>query len=225
MLLTVSYDPDRDAENYVHSIYERAYSAHGRTDFIENLIKSIESVEIKTALKESASREEALKTITTLLTQQYKNSSDDLDKKAKKLEEEWKRIGTQIEWQLAFLYQKPFLFEAIHVDLTSIPICPYHFNERRIFIYTKEPVGIQLSILMHELNHFMFYQYYQQLLKKLGKENFELLKESLTLFTNPEQMGKPHEQPLRDLFLSKTYNNLHEAIEDGALFLTNNSKK
>lgn len=225
MLLTVSYDPRRDAENYIHSIYERAYLAHGRADFIDNLISNIESDEIKTVLKEKTSREEALKTIATLLTQRYKDTSVDLDERARKLVEEWKRVGTQIEWQLAFIYQEPFPFEAVHVDLTSIPICPYHFIERRIFIYAKEPVSIQTNMLMHELNHFMFYQYYPHLLEKLGKEKYELLKESLTLFTNPEHVGKPNERPLRDLFLSKTYTNLHEAVEDGVRFLIDDPRK
>lgn len=72
---------------------------------------------------------------------------------------------------------------------------------------------------MHELNHFMFYRYYLKLRDKLGIEKFELLKESITLFTNPEREGKPDEAPLRRLFMGKSYKNMDEAIKDGATYL------
>jgi len=56
-------------------------------------------------------------------------------------------------------------------------------------------------------------------METLGKERYELLKESLTFFSNPEQGGKPNEKPLRELFLSKVWGSLDEAIVAGTELL------
>ena len=47
-------------------------------------------------------------------------------------------------------------------------------------------------------------------------EKYELLKESLSYFSNLEQRGKPDEKELRKLYASKNWENLNEAIKSGA---------
>lgn len=61
----------------------------------------------------------------------------------------------------------------------------------------------------------MFYHYYDGIRTKLGEEKYELLKESITFFSNPEQEGKPNEEQLRALFLSRVWDDLDEAVEAG----------
>ena len=221
MKLTASYNPARDAENHVRAIYDQIYKSHGRTDMREKLLGQVESPAIREALEQAKTREEALERVTAELTGIHQKNNGELGVKAEKLMAAWEKAGKQIEWQLAFLYQQKFSFEEVSIDLTTIPICPYNFKTKQIFVHAKAPVQIQLNILAHELNHFMFYFYYHKLREELGDDKFELLKESLTLFTNPEQAGKPDEKPLRGLFLSKSYNNLNEAIEDGKRLLIN----
>lgn len=77
----------------------------------------------------------------------------------------------------------------------------------------------QVGTILHEFNHFMFYHYYPELKDKLGKEKYELLKESLTFFTNPNQIGKPDEDKLRQLYASKNWSSVEEIINAGAHLL------
>ena len=76
-----------------------------------------------------------------------------------------------------------------------------------------------MDIARHELNHFMFYFYYESLRNKLDHEKYELLKESLTLFSNPNQIGKPNEDSIREFFKTKLWSNMNEAIIAGSEFL------
>jgi uncharacterized protein YndB with AHSA1/START domain len=89
-------------------------------------------------------------------------------------------------------------------------------------VHAKQGVHAQLRILSHELNHFLFYVvYFHDLSVKLGEDKFELLKESVTIFTSPEKDGKPDEEPLRKLYLEKHVRSLDEAVQIGAEFLMN----
>jgi hypothetical protein len=57
-----------------------------------------------------------------------------------------------------------------------------------------------ILVAKHELNHFMFFYYYPQLKEKLGEEKFEILKEALVIFTNPEGNDKPAVKKLENYF-------------------------
>jgi hypothetical protein len=219
MKLKVIYDPAYDAENYVRAIFDKAFLAHGREHMQQNLLSSISSEGIKQALTKSTEHKVALERVTAILTKQYRSEPDVLEKQQKLLQAAWKELGAQIIQQLVFLYQKPFPFHAVTAYLTTLELCPYNYQKRHIYIRANVPAQQQLRILSHELNHFMFYYYYSAMSKKLGREKFELLKESLALFTNPEQSGKPNEKPLRKLYTSKKYQNLDGAIQDGFKYL------
>lgn len=221
MNLTVSYDPIRDTENYLRAIYDAAYLAHGREGMVERLLGLIENEAIKNALKQKGEREQVSKTIVKLLDESPGKS--ELGEKAHALENAWVRLGDQVIFQLEALYDREWPFEHVHVDLTTLPICPYDFKAKRIFVHATPSSQTQLRILSHELNHFMFYDVYSKdLHEKLGKEKFELLKESVTIFTNPEQAGKPDEEPLRKLYIEKSVKSISGAVKIGVDYLFGN---
>lgn len=218
MKLSATYDPARDAENHIRSIFDAAYMPHGRVEFVETLLGMVKIDEVKDILMRKGDRAEILKKITMLLAESRERTK--LDEKARALEDAWVRLGDQVIFQLEVLYQRNWPFTAIHADLTTLPICPYNFKERRIFVHAMPDVMCQLRILSHEMSHFLFYAVYtQDLFKKLGREKFELLKESMAIFTNPEQAGKPNEEPLRKMYVQKAVKTIHEAVELGVEFL------
>ena len=100
-----------------------------------------------------------------------------------------------------------------------MPLCPYSYKDKFIYICLNDTAEKQISVLLHELNHFMFYFYYSDLKDKLGHEKYELLKESLSYFSNPEQEGKPDEKELRNLYASKNWENIDEIIKSTVDFL------
>lgn len=218
MNFTATYDPAKDAENHVRAIFDAAYMTYGREGMREKLLLAVESDAVRATLSEGGEREGVLAKITELLANSPGRPL--LEDKARKLEAAWAKLGGQVIFQLEALFNNDWPFEAVHVDLTTLPICPYDFKARQIFVHGAPGAQAQLRILSHELNHFMFYWVYaKDLMNKLGQEKFELLKESVTIFTNPEQVGKPNEEPLRKLYLEKHVRNLDGAVRLGAEYL------
>lgn len=216
--ITVSYTPAKDAENHVHAIFDNVYNTYGRTRMKERLLTKVELDVVKKILETGENRDEALQAITTMFTDRSDRGA--LEQKAKDLEATWSKLGDQIVLQLEALYNQNCPFDIVHIDLTTLPICPYNFKEKQIFVHAAPGIQTQLRILSHELNHFFFYHVYSNDLgQKLGKEKFELLKESMTIFTNPEQGGKPDEEPLRKLYIKKRTRSLNEAVKIGSDFL------
>ncbi|MEK7606621.1 MAG: hypothetical protein AAB444_00250 [Patescibacteria group bacterium] len=218
MQLSATYEPVKDAENYIRAIFDAAYMPHGYVGLTEKLLGMIEIAEIKDILMRKGDRAETMEKITVLLAESHEGIA--LDERARQLEDAWGHLGDQVIFQLEVLYGREWPFEAVHVDLTTLPICPYDFKARRIFVNARLDVRCQLRILSHELNHFLFYAAYSNdLFEKLGREKFELLKESMTIFTNPEQVGKPNEEPLRKLYVDKGVMTIGEAVDAGVNFL------
>lgn len=218
MKLTAAYEPAKDAENHVRAIFDDAYNTYGRNGMKEKLLAMVESEDVKTVLSSGGERMAVLARVTELMANSPARTA--LEEKALKLEAAWAKLGGQVVFQLEALYGRDWPFEAVHVDLTTLPICPYDFKARRIFVHAAPGAQAQLRILSHELNHFMFYWVYaNELSEKLGREKFELLKESVTIFTDPEQAGKPDEEPLRRLYAEKRVHGLGDAVRIGTEFL------
>lgn len=133
-----------------------------------------------------------------------------------KIEDLWhKCVGNQVISFLEYLYQKPFDFNNISAYATSAPMCVDNFKENEFFFISKNSyhqtwntAGMNLwrkhslSVIAHELNHFMFYKYYGDLEKTLSASQFLTLKESLIFFSDPASTGYAIERPLRDFYLS-----------------------
>ena len=223
MHLTVSYDPAKDAENHVRAIFDAAYTSRGRGDMRERLLPGVRLEAVRAALVEGGERDVVLAKVTDLLAAAPDCAAIESGG-VTSLENAWAKFGDQVIFQIEALYGRDWPFESVHVDLTTLSICPYNFKERRIFVHYKDssPSGLreQLRILSHELNHFMFYTVYaEELSEKLDREKFELLKESVTIFTNPEWSGSPDEEPLRKLYIEKRARTLDEAVRVGVEFL------
>lgn len=211
MKLIVNYDPVKDAENYFRGFYDSSILAHGRKGMKEKLLSTVTSDKLKKILINVEEKSIFLDKVTGFLS----NNSNCLvfDRKAKELEEKWNDVGSQIIFQLNVLYGIVCPFDKIYIDLTTLPFCPYDFKKRQIFVHASVGIQTQLAILSHELNHFYFYWVYSSdLWKRLGMEKFELLKESMTIFTNPAQLAKPAEIELRQLFIEKGVRNIAEAV-------------
>ena len=78
--------------------------------------------------------------------------------------------------------QKPFYRKDITLFLTTYPRCPYNWKKGYIWVRWNEDLNRQIHTLLHELLHFQFHKYYgERLIKKIGKENFEAIKEGMVV--------------------------------------------
>ncbi len=218
MQINFSYDPARDAENYVRAVFEFSYLSHGRVNLREELLSGITNDEIRGYIENGKDKDNVMNNVANALSSEAGRL--ECEAKAVQLSEAWDELGDQIVLTLESLYDMDNPFDEVTVDLTTLIICPYNFKERQIYVSAKPSVQFQLRILLHELNHFFFYwKYAKDYSEKLGKEKFELLKESMTIFTNPEQNGKPNEGPLRKHFIENKVRTIDEAVKLGTEFL------
>jgi len=217
MILDIEYSIEKDARTYIDYVYNFKSFKHGNEDIQKRLLLKL-APRLQEVLITAKDDTTAYKGVFDYLTKSYNENPQLFEDSIGKLKTTWKKVGANIIYFLEFIYKKPFPFENITVYLTTNNIFPYNY-EQKYFYANYKYVSSQLSTATHELNHFMFYYYYESLKDKLDNEKYELLKESLTFFSNPDREGKPNELPLRELFKSKLWENLDEAISAGAKYL------
>jgi len=217
MVLNIKYSSEKDAKTYIDYVYKFKAHTHGRKKPSKQLLERLEP-ELQKILTSTPEEKETYKKVL-----EYLNKKDPkiIKDSINKLINRWESTGENTITFLEFLYQKPFPFKKVTLYMTTNHICPYSY-ENRYFFANYRFVSEQMDVITHELNHFMFYYYYYKLKEKLGDEKFELLKESVTFFSNPGQRGKPNEIPLRKLYKSKIFQNLESVIKAGNKFLLKN---
>jgi len=216
--MEVVYSTEKDADNYVRTIFKGIPFTHGRDNLKEKLLSWLDN-DLQNLITNAVNADDAYNKVHVYLQNQSQEILEKIDKSKQNLQGAWDLYGEQSIKFLEFLYQQSFPFDNLIAYLTTNNICPYDYTEHSFYVGYKAATSAQLRTAVHELNHFMFYYYYPHLGKDLDQEKYELLKESLTFFSNPEKRGNPNESGLRKLFMSRSWNNLKEAIEAGATFL------
>jgi|GEM_PF-1124230 len=122
------------------------------------------------------------------------------------------------------IYQRPFPFNKITVYLTTLPICPFNYRRRWFMIQRNKGFPHLLSTSLHELNHFMFYYYYFNQLKKrnIDLHLIDTLREALAILSNPEGNDKPEVYPLEQFIKKHHRNKIDTLIELSVNFLIKN---
>lgn len=104
---------------------------------------------------------------------------------------EWDLVEEKILKQFEQITQKQYKFrnESISVFITTAPLCPYNVKERWIMLFPAGTIGYVRTAIAHELFHFHFHEYYEQILLDRGvsKENFQIIKEALTFLLNEDE--------------------------------------
>lgn len=218
MNLKITYSIEKDVKNHLDGVFEFKHLKHGRENIREKLLSQLD-LKLKKEVESSKNAEDAGLRIQTFLNEWESKNHQKIENAIKNLENKWKEKGEFVLQKLESLYKKEFPFDNITIYLTSLPLCPYSYKDKFIYVYLNDIPEKQINVLLHELNHFMFYFYYPELKEKLGHEKYELLKESLSYFSNPEQEGKPNEKDLRKLYSSKNWDDLDEAINNAVSFL------
>lgn len=209
MTISVSYSLQKEVLLYLNTVYKFRLLSYGRkkdnTQFPPGFTN---------ALKSAKNSQEATKIITSYLKSRYHNNRKIFDVVVEELE---KYLNKNIDQMVSILennYQREVPFKKIHVFLGTGMNNPYNYKGRWMMVGMYHSLEYQFKIILHELNHFMFYFYYSHLQAELGMERFESLKESLTVFTDPEEQGYPDHQQLRQ-WLKKQKGTIPEIIEKG----------
>ncbi|MDR2189871.1 MAG: hypothetical protein LBP53_01455 [Candidatus Peribacteria bacterium] len=102
--------------------------------------------------------------------------------------------------------EQPLYKNDFTIFLTTFPRGPYNKDEGQVWIPLFQPVSTYLGNFLHELQHFQVIHYYKStLMKELSEEEFQYLKEALTVILNDEcleflgklDIGYPFHQVIR----------------------------
>lgn len=138
-----------------------------------------------------------------------------INEKISGLEKIWEELGQKLVDALTKVTGKKFDDEEYTAYITHLFICDYNISEKYFFLSLYHSVGLNFSVLAHELLHFITYKHFKSycIEKGLTEPQFQDLKESLTVVLNSpvfdeilliEDYGYPDHEKLRS-FLEKKF--------------------
>lgn len=206
------YSLEKDVGNYLQSVYRFVWQKHGNKDIEERVGRFLFPEEL-TSIRGAENKREARIIVRKILSEKYAKNKKIYLLQEKLLRKLWREKEQKFYSRIERFFEKPFSFSKITAYFTTLPICPYSLKENWFMVSLKMGIEKQLSIICHELFHFMFLSYYEKYTyKKLkNKKKVEMLKEALTVFLNTEfrefilvpDLGYPQEQELRRFLLTK----------------------
>lgn len=210
-IFSVSYSTQIDLKNYLdQTFYRDKYVSYGE-DIVELGSRYFPKTFLQ-SLVDAKSKTIAKKYITDFWKSK-RNSSFNYGNKLlckwyeRILNEEKASIIKPLEKK----YQSPFPFTDIKVYLTTFFSCPY-FYPKYFMMYRNCSIFDLINTAKHELNHFMFYYYFdKKLAKKYTLNQREILKEALAVLTGSlnENTDKPKVLSLQK-FIQE---NSHEPVD------------
>lgn len=213
MNFKVDYSISKDKDNYISSIWNFRWHKHGREKITNKLSSGLPKDLVLQLINQKKLKE------AELVVEKFLNSQDDKFLKSIEilkvgLEKNLNKQEKNIIETLETAYVKPVPFITLKVYITTIPICPYNFKERWFMVFKNHSKEKHIQTAIHELNHFMFYFYYWQLKDKVGSNFFEIIKEALTVLTNPEEAGYPGEKYLRKYIAENRNKNIEVILNE-----------
>lgn len=179
-------DPKKDAYNWYDGCNSEGFGVDWKTRVSADLYKNING----------KPREEALKFIMPFLKQKYIDEKSAIDKHIALLEKSFDEKFTDACLKIVELTGKELYLNEFTFFITTFPRGPYNFGKGYIWDYIgwNDPV----AGFMHELLHFQFHHYWRNekdlLVSKLAEEQFQYLKESLTVILDKD-LVPPMERP------------------------------
>lgn len=149
---------------------------------------------------------EAQGLIVLFLEKLYKQEGDDLPRYSLNLNKFLNNYGDQVIKDIERITEKPIYRKTFFGYITTFPKGPYNTKKGEIGFIYKKSLEWQLMAFIHELLHMQFETYYKKLLDDvLTKDQFQYLKESMTVIINDEfkdiitetDKGFPSHQKLR----------------------------
>lgn len=226
------YNIEDDLNTYVMTTLENTVNSLGIPAHRERVLNRIDP-EMRQIIEENTENKDVcIAKMRELLTRRYDTSIDIVTEYEQATMEAFNRTSPAIIRNLQTLYGYDFMFDKVDIYISTSGTCPYDARNGKFAISAHNKLQTDfinpVSTGVHEMNHFMFeHSKYPDLLKeKLNADEFYLLRESLTYFTDPERPDlRPAEVDLKALYESRTWESLDEVVEAATAFLINQREK
>ena len=94
-----------------------------------------------------------------VLSAEYANANDKMDKKLVGISDKWSSVNDNVEKVLHGIFECEFgADEIIHVFLSINYVCPYDFNNRKIYINYRKTTDEIIEACIHELIHYYWFK-------------------------------------------------------------------
>ncbi len=214
----VSFSEEKDISNYLNALWKSPWTDYGKSHY--EIGKKYLSIEYLDSLKNAPSKIKAVK----IIKNYWKNTRSSTFTNDIELLSKWfgnilnEEGGTRIIKTLENAYQRKFPFKQINVYLTTLFSCPYNYEEKWFMVGRNSSLLWLLSTSLHELNHFMFYYYFDQNLENQGfsQSQREHLKEALAILTSDdsrENQEKPQVLPIQNFIKENKDRSIDKIIE------------
>lgn len=176
--ITTQLNREKDAWNWWDACNSVSYG----TDWKERIDPKI------AAQISDKNKEEAFAFLLPFLGKKYETEAKKLEAIRAEMQAIFDSRGEAALRRMEEVTNKPLYRNDFTCFLTTFPRCPYDYQKGYIYVCTLWPVADCLDTLLHEVQHFQFYAYYQQLpeVQALTKKQREDLKEALTVILNEE---------------------------------------
>jgi len=173
--IKVKINLQKDAWNWWHACNHHSFGMSWR-----------KSINIKMQKKLlGAGKKAAYQYLTPYLKKQYKKLK--IESKVKPIEEIFNQKKDKIFQLMEKATGRKIFRKDFTLILTTLPRAPYHYPAGEVWLPIVWPDKFYVKVFLHELLHFQTYAYWRKrCLKKLSNEEFENLKEALTVILNDE---------------------------------------
>lgn len=177
-----SYDIEKDARNWRWAMNSSINATHHRTS-------NPEAQDIFEKIK-WLSQEDANKILMPFLEKKYKDNREEIDDAVKQIKIKLDTQKDQIFELMEKLTKRPIFNENFQIRYTTCQRWPYNRKTWEIWMMEPQEKGWRLKAwswgFTHELLHFQTHKYYENEypMNQLNKQQFNLIKESLTFLLN-----------------------------------------
>lgn len=212
----VSYSYSQDLNNYIRQLRNNTKYQYGM-DVLE-MSKKYFPEEFLLPVINAASNTHAESLVLNYWRKiRDKNFDDVVTKKVEEFNQSLYNNQSQIINTLEDIYKNKFPFlNKINIFLTTFYRCPYNYPNWFMSYVDCNNEKLK-EVTLHEMNHFMFYYYWQKKLKtKINEKQLECLKEALAVLTSSdpdnENRYKPEVLPIQNIVKENKDKPIREVI-------------
>ncbi len=167
-----------DAENYF-------IAANSNPKWGGNFTKTLRPEVLK--MLRGKKWEEIEKPLMNMLNQGYSKDKTFMKNKLNEISYKWKKVETKYFVKLEKVTKHKIFRKIFPSYITTIGRCPYSVKYSWFMISIFNSTNWNIGTIAHEIMHLQFHYYYEkELRKQLNHEQFQDLKEALTVLLNVE---------------------------------------
>lgn len=204
------YDIDRDLDNWEKTMITWRRDDHGAGDIRGRILEKLPE-DLREYIISEKSYDDKVTFVRKMLQKWEEERKECYDEKISYLEKGWGEIKEIVIPKLEKLFEKPFNFEKVTINPTTLPVSPYNMAKSYLMCALHQEKQQQLKTIIHELFHFMTHRHYDEYIKSKTKDtrHYSAVKEALTVYINsdfkelnlPEDKGYPNEHEVREELL------------------------